>query len=104
MPVQGPYTNDYTNAQVSQFERLGHPGKYTTVQTITGGQTIFTGSNYGYGSVLVVTGTGLTASLSAGGTIGLTDLTAKTMYDLSLLSISGSANSGLVYVFKRQGV
>ena len=102
MPDQGPYT--YTPSQASQFERLGHPGKYVTVQSFTGGQTFYTGSNYGYGAILVVTGTGLTASLSNGGSIGLADLNAKTMYDLSISSISGSANSGLVYLFKRQGV
>lgn len=101
MPSQGPY--EYTNAQVSQFERLGHPGKYTAVQTYTGGQTFFTGSNYGYGSIMVVTAGTATASLSNGGSIPLADLTAKQLYDLSILSISGSLGAS-VYVFKRQGV
>lgn len=101
MPNQGPYT--YTNAQVSQFERLGHPGKYTSVQMYTGGQTIFTGSNYGYGSIMVVTAGTATASLSNGGSVHLGDLTVKQLYDLSILSISGSLGAS-VYVFKRQGV
>ena len=103
MPEQGPYT--YTAAQVSQFERLGHPGKYVSVQTFTSGETIFTGSNYGYGSIMVVTAGTATASLSNGGKVNLGDLVVKELYDFSILSISGSALiPSSVYVFKRQGV
>ena len=56
MPIQGPY--EYTNAQVSQFERLGHPGKYTSVQTFTSGETFFTGSNFILTTVLLFATTG----------------------------------------------
>jgi hypothetical protein len=101
MPDQGPYT--YTNAQVSQFERLGHPGKYTTAFQYTTGQVDFTGSNYGYGSVMVIAAGGATASLSNGGTVNLGDLTVKDVYDFSISRIVGGTNAS-VYVFKRQGV
>lgn len=98
---QGPYNIDYST--YSQFERLGHPGRYITSQRYTSGQLDFTGSNYGYGAIMVVTAGGATASLSGGGEIGLTDVTAKTIYDLSLLKISGGTGS-IIYVFKRQGM
>jgi hypothetical protein len=52
---------------------------------------------------MVVTAGGATASLSGGGEIGLNDVTAKTIYDLSLSKISGGTGS-IIYVFKRQGM
>jgi hypothetical protein len=102
MPIQGPY-NDFIPSQQSQFERLGHPGKYITAYQYSAGQVDFTGSNYGYGSIMVVTAGGATASLSNGGTVNLGDLTAKDVYDFSVKQISGGSGAS-VYVFKRQGV
>jgi hypothetical protein len=98
---QGPYNIDY--ALYSQFERLGHPGRYITSRQYTSGQLDLTGSNYGYGALMVVTAGGATASLSGGGEIGLNDLTAKTIYDISLSKITGGSGS-VIYVFKRQGM
>ena len=98
---QGPYT--YTATAASQFERLGHPGKYVTSYQYTSGQVDFTGSNYGYGAIMVVAAGGATASLSNGGTLNLGDLTTKTVYDFSIAKIS-SGTGASVYVFKRQGV
>ena len=94
------YSN-YESSEKTQFSRLGHPGKYTSLYTYTGGQVFFTGSNYGYGAVLVRTAGGATASLSDGGQIPLSDLTTNTIYELSLSQISGGTNS-VVYAFKRQ--
>jgi len=98
---QGPYNIDYT--AYNQFERLGHPGRYKTLLQYTSGQLDLTGSNYGYGAIMVVTAGGATASLSGGGEIGLNDVTAKTIYDLSLSKISGGSGS-IIYIFKRQGM
>lgn len=98
---QGPYSIDY--ALYSQFERLGHPGRYIKSLNYTSGQLDLTGSNYGYGAIMVVTAGGATASLSNGGQVALGDLTTKTIYDLSIARISGGTGS-VIYVFKRQGM
>lgn len=97
---QGPYI---INDNYSQFERLGHPGKYTSAITYTGNQLDLTGSNYGYGSIIVKTHGNATASLSGGGQIILSDLSAGVIYDLSVAKISGGTGA-VVYVLKRQGI
>ena len=103
----GTYPYNYnapsTNNGADQFDRLGHPGKYYSTLTYTTGQLDLTGSNYGYGSIIVKTAGGATASLSAGGQILLGDLTAGVVYDLSVSRISG-ATSAVVYVLKKQGI
>jgi len=91
----------YTETAQNQFDRLGHPGKYMTSYRYTGGQVDFTGSNYGYGSIVVKTHGNATASLSAGGQVILSDLSAGVIYDLSISQIKGGSNS-IVYVLKRQ--
>jgi hypothetical protein len=101
MPEQGPYT--YTPTAASQFERLGHPGKYITSYQYSSGDIYFTGSNYGYGSIMVVAAGGATASLSNGGTLNLGDLNVKNVYDFSISRITGGTASS-IYLFKRQGV
>jgi hypothetical protein len=95
------YYPEYDNSDLTQFSRLGHPGKYTTAYTYTTGQVDFTGSNYGYGSLIIKTVGGATASLSSGGQIPLGDLTAGVVYDFSISQIKGGTNS-IVYVLKRQ--
>ena len=103
MPEQGPYTYTPTGQGSDQFDRLGHPGKYVTSLAYTGGTLDLTGSNYGYGSIIIKTVGGATASLSAGGIIPLGDLSAGVIYDLSLARISGGTSS-VIYVLKRQGI
>jgi len=97
-------TDDLKTEQ-NQFERLGHPGRITHVLEYTGGQIDFTGSNYGYGAVKVITHGGATGSLSGGGSIPLSHLTSQAMiYPLSVRKIAGaSANSARVYIFKVRG-
>ena len=85
----------------SQFERLGHPGKYFQTQTVADGQTDYTGSNYGYGSVIVKTHGSAVFHLSGGGSIPAENLTAGVVYDLSLAKIT-AASSAAIYVMKRQ--
>jgi len=91
----------YTATEQNQFDRLGHPGKYMSSYRYTSGQVDFTGSNYGYGSIIVKTHGNATASLSAGGEIILSDLTAGVIYDLSISQIKGGSAS-VIYVLKRQ--
>ena len=62
--MSGPYILPATGSKYNVFERLGHPGKYTETLRYTGGQLDLTGSNYGYGSLIVKTAGSATASLS----------------------------------------
>ena len=91
----------YQATDRNQFERLGHPGKYMSSYRYTTGQVDFTGSNYGYGSIIVKTHGDATASLSGGGQVILSDLTAGVVYDLSISQIKGGTTS-IIYVLKRQ--
>jgi hypothetical protein len=92
----------YTATEQNQFDRLGHPGKYMTAYTYTGGQVDFTGSNYGYGAIIVGTAGGATASLSNGGILPLGLIEGnKDIIDLSISKISGGTAS-TIYVFKKQ--
>lgn len=91
----------YTSTDQNQFDRLGHPGKYKSAYAYTSGQVDFTGSNYGYGSIIVKTVGGATASLSDGGQIPLDHLSAGVIYDLSISQIKGGTAS-IIYVLKRQ--
>jgi hypothetical protein len=92
----------YTATGQNQFDRLGHPGKYMTAYQYTGGQVDFTGSNYGYGAILVSVANGATASLSNGGVLPLGLLDGhKDILDVSISKIHGGTAS-IVYVFKKQ--
>ena len=91
----------YTATEQNQFDRLGHPGKYTSVYTYTGGQVDFTGSNYGYSALIIKTDGAATASLSGGGQVILSNLTSGVIYDFSISQIKGGTSS-IIYVLKRQ--
>ena len=103
MPEQGPYVYTPTGQGSDQFDRLGHPGKYVSTFTYTTGQVDFTGSRFGYGSVIVKTHGNATASLSGGGQIILGNLATGVIYDLSISQIKGGSSS-IIYVLKRQGI
>lgn len=93
----------YSASMFSQFERLGHPGNYYEVKAFHGAanHTLdLTGSNYGYGAIMVVAAGAATASLSGGGTIALNSLNTGVIYDISVKQISGS--TGEAYAFKRK--
>ena len=85
-----------------QFERQGHPGKLIKTHHFKGGIFNATGSEYGYSSLMVVAAGGATASFSAGGQISCGDLPAGTIYDFSVMRLSGSAATSEIYLFKRQ--
>ena len=91
------YTGSNSNVQ---FERQGHPGKYIAAATVADGQTDYTGSNFGYGAVIVKTHGSAIFHLTDGGTIAATNLSAGVVYDLSLAKIT-AASSATIYVLKR---
>jgi len=92
------YNNNTTDQ--NQFDRLGHPGKYTAVQSVANTQVDFTGSNYGYGAVIVKTEGSAVITLSGGGSIDAVDL-PNDVVELSVAKISGGT-SAEIYVLKRQ--
>ena len=94
--------NNYHNtADPDDFSRLGHPGKLTKAIRYTAGQIDLTGSNYGYGSLIVKTDGATTASLSDGGEVYCDELTAGVVYDLSVSKLSGGTGA-IIYVLQRQ--
>lgn len=100
--MSGPYLQPTGSQFVNQFEKFGHPGRYTSAYTYTGGQVDFTGSNFGYGAVLVKKGSDGSADikLSGGGTISASHLPNEVV-ELSVSKIDGGS-SAVIYVFKRQ--
>ena len=92
------YNNNATDQ--NQFDRLGHPGRYTSVIKYTADQVDFTGSNYGYGAVIVKTEGSAVITLSGGGSIDAVDL-PNDVVELSVAKISGGT-SAEIYVLKRQ--
>jgi hypothetical protein len=96
--MSGPYI---IPADYNQFERIGHPGRYTAVKSVNNTTVNFTGSDYGYGAVMVgeSSATG-TITLSDGGAINIAHLTVGSIYELSPAIIT--VNAKTVYAFKRQ--
>lgn len=102
MPIQ-PY--DYPANQSDEFERKGHPGKFLQSITCTSGTTtIFTGSNYGVGGIIVPNGCTGTASLSLGGEISLGNLSTSSpvIHEFSVRSLK--VDSGTVYALIRNQI
>ena len=99
--MSGPYIIPATGSKYNVFERLGHPGRYYGIKTVNNTTVDFTGSNYGYGAVMIgessATGTILT---SGGGSVNIAHLTVGTIYELSLQRIT--VNAKTVYAIKRQ--
>ena len=92
--------NNYHNTVDSDLSsRLGHPGKLTKAIRYTSGQIDLTGSNYGYGSLIVKTDGATTASLSDGGEVYCDELTAGVVYDLSVSKLSGGTGA-IIYVLQ----
>lgn len=96
-PIQ---PNNYGADARDEFERKGHPGRFFKSITCTG-TTVFTGSNFGAGGIIVPTGTTGTASFSNGGVIPLAVLATggTRIYEISLSSVK--VDSGTVYVLIR---
>ena len=94
--------NAYTSSNAAvQFARLGHPGRYTSVQTVNNTTVNFTGSNYGYGALMVgEDGATGTLTLTGGGSINIAHLPHEVLFEFSVATVS--VNDKEVYVFKRQ--
>lgn len=87
---------NYPPEQRTDFEAKGHPGKYL-ISVVGSGSMWFTGSAYGVGAIIPLSSAVGTASLSGGGTIDVSRLTAGTLYEFSVASISGAANVYILY-------
>tara|TARA_A100001201_G_C3929769_1_gene153236 strand:+ start:57 stop:377 length:321 start_codon:yes stop_codon:yes gene_type:complete len=86
----------------SEFRRLGHPGKFSAAKTVQNTTMSFTGSNYGYGALIVGESSAAgTVSLSGGGDVNIAHLTVGRLYEFSISKVVESGNKK-VYVFKRQ--
>tara|TARA_Y100001937_G_C7107960_1_gene326014 strand:- start:1300 stop:1599 length:300 start_codon:yes stop_codon:yes gene_type:complete len=98
--MSGPYPIP-SGSQINQFKKFGDPGKYFAALSVNNTTTDFTGSNYGYGAVMVgeSSATG-TIILSGGGSINIAHLTVGQIYDLSPAKIT--VNAKTVYALKRQ--
>tara|TARA_R100000008_G_C3529867_1_gene138662 strand:- start:113 stop:463 length:351 start_codon:yes stop_codon:yes gene_type:complete len=111
------YSASHETLDKTQFERLGHPGRYTAVSVVKGTDQWFTGSMYGYGALLIGSGSAATFGkddhvvLSGGGSIELKDLAKgpddtesglSHLIDVSVAYVSSSEDAPNVYVFKRQ--
>ena len=98
----GGYTKTGNNTSGShEFGgvNIGHPGKYVSMTTVPDGETNYTGSNYGAAAVIVKTHGSAVFHLSGGGEIAATNLTAGTLYPLSLKKIT-AASSATIFVLK----
>jgi hypothetical protein len=96
-PIQ-PY--DYPPSEANDFKRKGHPGRFhTSITCLNGSTTIFTGSNFGVGGVIVPTGAAGTAYLSNGGELALGSIAGSGIQELSVERIVVS--SGTIYALKR---
>ncbi len=98
--MSGPYPIP-TGSQINQFERHGHPGKYFEAFSVNNQTFEFTGSNFGYGAIMVGESSAAgSVIVSGGGSINLAHLTVGEIYDISPRAIT--VNAKTVYVFKRQ--
>ena len=89
----GPYIDNRSDTEKT-LDTLGHPGKYIGATTVADGQTDYTGSNFGYGAVIVKTHGSAIFHLTDGGTIAATNLSAGVVYDLSLAKITAASSAG----------
>ena len=102
----------------TEFERLGHPGRYTEVYSHSDGEFYFTGSNYGYGAMMIAA-SGSAALFAVDDKVGLTgggevllkdvakgpdDTEAGTpqLFEFSCKYVSSSEDAPNIYFFKRQ--
>lgn len=100
MSVNEIHPYDFPASQASEFERMGHPGRFLKSITCSSGTTNFTGSNYGQGGLIVPAGASGTAYFSAGGSIPLAALSgSQRIFEFSLSSVT--VDSGTVYALIR---
>lgn len=91
MSVNEIHPYSFPTSQASDFERLGHPGKWLKSIAVSG-TVWFTGSNYGVGAVIPYTSAAGTAYLSVGGSVDISKLTVGNIHELSIERIEGGSN------------
>jgi len=87
----------------SQNDIFGFPGKYHSGITVAAGETLeLTGSNYGYGALMLATGAAVagTRIYVGAAVIAGEDLRAGDIYELSPEKVTATTDS--IYLFKRQ--
>ena len=94
-PIQ-PYGYPTPTASNYDFTRLGHPGKFFKSISVSG-SSFFTGSDYGAGAILPLSGSIGTAYLSGGGSIDISKLTAGYIHELSVSHVV-SANNVIILI------
>ena len=77
--MSGPYIMPASGSNYNVFERLGHPGRYTSVTTVSNTTVNFTGSNYGHGAEIV-------GERSETGTITLSDFEITSLSEVKIPS------------------
>lgn len=104
MPSEPGQKYNFPAANLNDFQRLGHPGKFHQSITCTSGTTYFTGSNFGVGGLIVPNGASGTASLSHGGDIPLGTLASSSPYVWEFSLSSVKVDGGTVYALIRNQV
>lgn len=77
-------------------------GKWSKSVSVSNATVYFTGSNYGAGAIMLTATTNGTASLTGGGTINLSLLSADTIYEFSVIDVKEDSGN-VVYVLMNQG-
>ena len=98
----GSYYLPPSGSQINQFDKVGLPGQFHSAKTWTGGQLDLTGSNYGYGGLLI-SGSSIDGNITVAGgaTIAIANFDEKRLLSIGVSQISGSsAPGGEVYLFK----
>lgn len=94
---------DYKDQYYYEVKTLGMPGDLYQSYTVTQANSPFvpTGSDFGYGSVVIVDGTGVTFDMAISGSVSGVDLDYGRIYPFAFRKVTvASGSTGKVYVFK----
>jgi hypothetical protein len=99
------YHNASAITASSDYMRHGYPGKYHSAFVVATTETAsFTGSNYGYGAILLGNGADDGATkisvAGSGAIIAGSDLSTERIYDISVDNVQ--CTGGNIFLFKRQ--
>ena len=100
----GSYYLPPSGSQINLLSKFGLPGEFHSAKTWTGGQLDLTGSNYGYGGLLI-SGSVINGNITVAGgsTIAIANFDEKRLLSIGVTQVSGSvAPGGEIYLFKRQ--
>ena len=95
------YESNFSKME-TQFQRLGHPGRFIHPMVIPASTIVnLTGSNYGFGAIQVVNATNVEITASNGAGLEGSDFETKSIHEIGLKRIK-IVNTGKVIVYKRQ--